>query len=1020
MINFNFTPENILKQWHNLNYSNSMEEKKNANLYLTQFKQSENSFEIAIQTLKLSNNNNDKLFSCIIIYQIIKEHANYIIQNKTYFENIKNIIFNDILEVMIKENNQIVNNNLVIERICYSISIIMLLGLINYWPESINDILKFGKISDIHTFLTIIILSNCNNELEDLNIGLDKKYKIKTLLIEKKEDIKQFINVILINSEKIDGKMYNKTVELAKNFITFELNVLQMPEMTKTILKNINKSNIDLISELFCESLNCALSAKLENNFNDLDINEFISKTNNDEMISLSYLIDTILNYIQNNNNNIDEDIIDGLAKIFASISENFIFYFFIKNENSQKLLNLFYYFISNKKRKISYKLFEGLNQMKNFINTNYKFSNFTDTEKREFSDYLINISFSIMNNAKLRKPKVKNQILVDNNYLNLNEENDIEKKGEDVIIEENEISINDYRGYVEDVFFDIFEIFAKNFQIEGINYFLNKISEPIINIVNSDVLNDDILVSIEIVIFVLKNIIPVFEALKIDTTPLIKFTSFLLHSKIINNNFIMVNFLLFIEQCNLYIVNDNQVFTEIINFILNNLIRIDINDNRKKLLSVVLLGLSECCKENNPEIFNNIYKVYIEKYDNLDFEIISNLCESLCLSFYNTDNNGEKINISFEQINEYYNKLCEPANIRIKKTLELIENNSNIPIEKVNLEIFKNYKIYERVLKNCYFLDNNDFLSKYFVEWFSINYENTSKIFDYYNILSEEQKKNSNIISSITLIFIKSTKKIKYEYLSKIYPQLNNLILKSYLNNKDYSSIYVLKNIYSIMLQNPLEKDLKNEISNNFFNLLRQITQNIIEYKQNQIETINALAEFFTSIYENAILTNDNLITNIEDTLKLFIEGLKTINENNLINNIFRAFQVFISKTRNYELVNKYIGNLMNTSFTILSHYSTLTINQFTIFLIKCFKYDQNNSLLKLKEIFENNPEFSQYSKEQKEIILRFIELKINNQKQIKMILNDLILISHGLGVIEDKIFNYEYTLTKEQKITN
>ena len=35
-------------------------------------------------------------------------------------------------------------------------------------------------------------------------------------------------------------------------------------------------------------------------------------------------------------------------------------------------------------------------------------------------------------------------------------------------------------------------------------------------------------------------------------------------------------------------------------------------------------------------------------------------------------------------------------------------------------------------------------------------------------------------------------------------------------------------------------------------------------------------------------------------------------------------------------------------------------------------------------------------------------------------MILNDLILISHGLGVIEDKIFNYEYTLTKEQKITN
>ena len=138
------------------------------------------------------------------------------------------------------------------------------------------------------------------------------------------------------------------------------------------------------------------------------------------------------------------------------------------------------------------------------------------------------------------------------------------------------------------------------------------------------------------------------------------------------------------------------------------------------------------------------------------------------------------------------------------------------------------------------------------------------------------------------------------------------------------------------------------------------------------------------------------------------------------LINNTFRAFQVFIIKTRNNELVNKYIGNLLNTSFTILSHYSTLTVNQFTLFLMKCLEYDKYNSLLKLKDIFENNPEFSEYTKEQKEIILKFIELKSSNQKQIKMILNDLILISHGLGNIEDKIFNYECMLSKELKLTN
>ena len=70
MINITFTPENISKQWYILNYSNSMEEKRNANLYLTQFKQSDKAFEIAVQIFKLSNNQNDKIFSCIILYQI--------------------------------------------------------------------------------------------------------------------------------------------------------------------------------------------------------------------------------------------------------------------------------------------------------------------------------------------------------------------------------------------------------------------------------------------------------------------------------------------------------------------------------------------------------------------------------------------------------------------------------------------------------------------------------------------------------------------------------------------------------------------------------------------------------------------------------------------------------------------------------------------------------------------------------------------------------------------------------------
>ena len=120
------------------------------------------------------------------------------------------------------------------------------------------------------------------------------------------------------------------------------------------------------------------------------------------------------------------------------------------------------------------------------------------------------------------------------------------------------------------------------------------------------------------------------------------------------------------------------------------------------------------------------------------------------------------KTNTPFNTINDYYNKLCEPAKIRIKKTLEIIQNNNNIPIEKINLEILKKYQILEKVLKHCFFLNNMEFLSKFFIELFYVTYGDTIKIFEFYYNIPEEQKRNSNIISSITKIYIKSMKNIK------------------------------------------------------------------------------------------------------------------------------------------------------------------------------------------------------------------------------------------------------------------
>ena len=110
----------------------------------------------------------------------------------------------------------------------------------------------------------------------------------------------------------------------------------------KIILNDINISNIDSLSSLLCESINNDKSKKLEDE-NDLDINEFDSKVNKDELSSFALITEIIITYMKSNNNS-DEDIIFGLGQIFSSITENYIYMFFKKDLLSQKLFNLFFF----------------------------------------------------------------------------------------------------------------------------------------------------------------------------------------------------------------------------------------------------------------------------------------------------------------------------------------------------------------------------------------------------------------------------------------------------------------------------------------------------------------------------------------------------------------------------------------------------------------------------------------------------------------------------------------------------
>ena len=127
--------------------------------------------EISIELFK-SQSLDDKLISSLLMYQYLKENPKILLNNEQLFNQIKSYILDSILIPYTEENdNQDIQNinksktDLIIERICYSMSIIVLLGCDSFWPNALDEMISFGRKTLKHTYLVTIILGNCNNEL---------------------------------------------------------------------------------------------------------------------------------------------------------------------------------------------------------------------------------------------------------------------------------------------------------------------------------------------------------------------------------------------------------------------------------------------------------------------------------------------------------------------------------------------------------------------------------------------------------------------------------------------------------------------------------------------------------------------------------------------------------------------------------------------------------------------------------------------------------------------------------------
>ena len=1049
--NFEFTAENVSKYWNLLNNSNNPIDKKIANDFLIKFKSECNQIlEISILLFK-SPSLDDKFISSLIMYQNIKENSKKFLENEQLFNEIKDYILKDILIPYINEKEELITNDidrnkatLIIERFCYSMSIIIIIGSCSHWPNAIDDILSFGKQTIKHTYLITIILGNCNNELNTLFLSKKQEFFIKTKFIEKKDEFKNFINTIFINSSSIDKKLYNKTVDLAINLTPFEVNILYIPNMIKIVLNNINLSNIDSLTKLFCESINSSKSKKLEDEYNDIDISEYDSKISQDELTSFTYIIDIIISYIKNHNN-IEEDITFGLGQIFSTFTENFVFMFFKKDIISQKIFNLFFYFISHKIRKVSQLFFETIPTIKNFIDINYKFSNYNPNEKVEFMNYFLKILINIINNCTYRKIKRKQDILLTEEYITIlnkpkNEENDNDinnHEEKDSIIELNEITIEDYRIAAEDAFINVFLMFANNYDKEGINYFFNQITKDIIPILGKSYneIKEDQLLAVEVVIYIIKNISTSFEDLNLDKTPLNKFTLALLRSPIVLNQFILVNFLLLIdeEKSALYLKN-KSFFIELIVFLLNQ-ISIKINEENKSeinyLISVVLFHLCEECENFFvSEAWDKIYEVYIHYYDKYNFHTLFYIIEALSclLVFHEEENtNQEQINqfLSKEEIISHFKKIVEAPISRILRISQIIaEKNEEIflnkeNLEKLRLEVLKNFNALSNALKHCSFIDDKNIFNNVFDDIYG-------KISECFKYIINEYNKDSEIMNCLMITFTKCSMNLNINSLNSIYQNINELMLNSFLiNNDNYQCINVLKNIYNLKLNNIKEKNSTNkeymEIYNNFLKLNRQICSAIITSSNNKLELILGLSSFFISIFPQLIQINKEDYIIISDTIIILNEGIKTICENQIINNILYSFASFI-ESPNSELINQKYCDIIKSVFLSFDHLNANTLKAFIIFCETCLKINKRDFMILFKEIL-NTPDFNCFNDNNRNVIYNYVEHFYNNHNKLRKLFESVLYIikksfTSSIDDVMEKFNKEILNETQEKKI--
>ena len=598
-----------------------------ANNYFNQIQKNIENIKIFCEIF-LEMDENITLINHVItsIFGLLKSNMYHLLSTNSkdveIYKNVKFLILNCIKNKYLKINNP---NTIIRKNISDSLTIVILSGIIYHWTSSIQDLINecsnLGNLEYIYIVLRALgsidyllhyrreILVEENYE-DSIKISQKDKIQIKIKLIENKNIVINFLlniysNINNIGNENFRRIMISQLFDTTKCWTNFELNLLKSENISKMIFSILNSNlleNPENFSNMICDTINNSHNCKITKNI-DTDKNETPAQLSQrlfksidfEEKKGMELLISFLLPKLEelknkyNNLNEYENKLFKEYARILASIIENFIYLFFnFSDKQSITILDWFKYFLKHKKRAISFLFFDGLNEMRVFINNYYRFSGLSNSQKTEFVNYfLMDIAFGVMENCSYNKLDYNDMSLLEQEILckNINLSPEPPKSIASLSQYQNEyldqnddledIDVNTYRSNAESVFYNIFFIIVENFKDPGTSQFLYKILSVLqINKLNDQIyLNDPITEKkFDVIFFVVSSILEIFEVEDVPNSIKIihNLIKELLNNTIIfQNQRILIDFLVLINKFSEKLILDKNNFINVMKFLI-------------------------------------------------------------------------------------------------------------------------------------------------------------------------------------------------------------------------------------------------------------------------------------------------------------------------------------------------------------------------------------------------------------------------------------------------------------------